>query len=54
MKLKAAVENHDWECNLMSHRLRRWGKNGSSRPRVILVSPLLEEAGLDRVVLQVY
>ena len=38
----------------MSHRLRRWGKNESGRPKVILVLPLLEEAGLDRVVLQVY
>ena len=53
MKLKAAVESHDWEYNLMSHRLRRWGKSESGRPKEILVLPLLEEAGLDRVVLQV-
>lgn len=38
----------------MNRRLRRWGKNGSGQPKVILVLPLLEEAGLDPLVLQVY
>ena len=37
----------------MIHRLRRWEKNESGRPKVILGLPLLEVADLDLVVLQV-